>query len=292
MNWTKLFTLLGRILLAAAVFRTAVLATGERRPVLKPEEALSLWEDCTARERAGEIRKALGSMLKLLRSYPDNPTYLSFEAGLYNKLPDYRKEAAAWELYTDVAPFPNEACPQLGRAYARAGLADEELDACKRCLAFLPGDDDLKLYYALALEKRGEAAEAERFYAEILEGHPGYHDAALGLARIRMRAGRLDGVEKLIKNVLEKSPKNTDALFSWAMLASEKNDNALAERTLEAAIAVNPDYTDIHRFLGRLYSKDGNREGAIKAFENILRLEPGDAAAAKKLRELREENRK
>jgi len=157
----------GRLFLAAAIFWTAAYTIGERRPFLSTRKASLLWGEGRLRERTGEIPRALQNTRRLLLSYPDNPAYLSFAAGLYHKLPDYGKEAAVWELFLDAAPSPAAACPQIGRAYGKAGFPDKELDAYRRCLAFSPADKASIFNYALALEMRGRPDEAINLYRNL-----------------------------------------------------------------------------------------------------------------------------
>lgn len=285
MNTHPLVRASGRLLLAAALYATAGRANGERRPRLGSQQAKALWDQCRAKRKGGNHRGSLALVHRLLRSFPDSHIYLEFEAENYGLLGDARSEAAAWELYMQVAPFPTTACPQLGRAYSRLGFSDKAFEAHRRCLSLYPSNPDLMLYYALALQGRDRPDEAEKLYREILADYPGYHDAAIGLGRNLLRRDRLAEAEEILGPVVEKAKTNPDALLAGAELAEKKGNRPLAKERLRAAIALSPSYADLYRVLGRLCERDGDREGARRAYEALVKLEPGDADAAARLKE-------
>ena len=42
-------------------------------------------------------------------------------------------------------------------------------------------------------------------------------------------------------------------------------------------LSINPNYSNAKYYLGLIYDRDGNKQAAIKEFEEILQLNPGNA---------------
>jgi len=227
---------------------------------LSPETARGLWESSQASEKAGDPDKTAASLKPLLQTFPDNPMYLALSAETHRQLHQPAEEASDWERYIKVAPQPAEACPALGRAYEAMGLPDKALDAHRRCLAMDPTKSDLMLYLALALERRREMVEAEKWYRATLARSPGYGDAQIGLARVLIFRGRIREAETLSQTALHDTPDNTDALLVGAMIAEKKRRPQQGVLLLEKALRLSPNYEDLRVVLDRLrWEKQGPR---------------------------------
>lgn len=255
---------LASLALAWALWWTAGAADGTRRPSLTAEAVRALLEDAAAARKEGRPRDALKAAERLLRFSPREPRYLALKAELLGLSGDAAPEAAAWEEYAAVAPFPTEACPALGRAYERAGDAARGLEAHRRCLSWDPSKSDLKLYHGRALEGAGRAAEAERLYREILAASPRYSDAALFLGRILLRRDEVPGAAALIEPVLARAPKNPDALLFGAMLERRRGRPERAKELLRRGIEVSPAYADLHLVLASVLEAEGDAAGAAR----------------------------
>lgn len=255
---------LASLCLSAGLFWSAGSADGTRRPALTAEAIRALLDEAGAARQSGRPRDGVVAADKLLRVSPREPRYLALKAELLGLAGDARAEAAAWEDYAAVAPFPTEACPALGRAYERAGDAARGLEAHRRCLSWDPGKADLKLWYGRALEGAGRAAEAEPLYHDILETSPRYSDAALFLGRIRLRRDDVAGAAQLIEPVLARAPKNPDALLFGALLERRRGRPDKAKELLRRGIELSPDYADLHLVLAGILEGQGDAAGAAK----------------------------
>lgn len=273
--------------LGAALLATAKHATSSRLPSINAGQAGKLWAKALRNRDEGNPGQALSLTQKLLRSFPNNPMYLSFQAEMFREMKRYRDEAASWELYMKTAPFPTEACPHIAKAYDNMEKPGLALAAHRRCLALDPGKSDLQLYLALALEREGQDDEALQLYQSILEKSPGYSDAKLGLARILTGRNFLSQAQSLVESVLQNSPKNTDALLAAGKIADKQGRREEAKDYLRQAIAQSPTYKDLYRILGRWLEQDAQPQEAIKIWESLLKLDPDDAALRTKLHKLK-----
>jgi tetratricopeptide (TPR) repeat protein len=277
-----------RLALGAALCWSAVSASSLSRPELSIERSQELWEQAQVERASASPKKALSSVDRLLGSYPDNPIYLSFAAQLFQDLKDPGREAAAWELFMPVAPFPAEACPRLGQAYRELGQDDKALDAFRRCLEADPGKSDLLFFIGQEQARQGRTAEAASYFERVLKRTPESPDALLGLARLKLAQDDLAAAQALVGRVLSKSPKNADALAESARIAEKRGDYQNAQRMLLTAIAESPSYADLYRMLGRVSLAAGDRAAALKAYSALRELLPEDEEAALRLKRLQD----
>lgn len=259
--------------LLLASFWGAGLWSGARAPLLGAQAAQSLREEARRAGKQARHAASLKASRRLLRHYPRSHIFLELEAEALRGLKNFRHEAAAWELYRQVAPFPATACPQLGRAYAAQGSEEKSLDAHRRCRALDLNDPDLSFYYGQALARAGRQAESEEVMSALLARSPGYHDAAIVIARARLEQGRLDEAEALLSRIVAAAPKHPDAWLVYGMLAREKGDKTASKGRLRKAVSASPAYADLYRVLGRWLSEDGDAEEAARVKAKLEELE-------------------
>lgn len=94
-----------------------------------------------------------------------------------------------------------------------------------------------------------------------------------------MEDGRLDKAEKHLQAALRLKPDYVEALTSLGnvYLMEGRRDEALRE--LKTALKLNPKYTEAHINLGNLYSAEGRLDEALGEYETVLRLNPDHAEA-------------
>ena len=114
----------------------------------------------------GRFADALPLAHELERTYPREAQVAIWLARVHHGLNDSGSEVVAWERYVTLSPAPEEACPALPEAYARAGKPAESLQAYERCAAFDDRDVvrlvDLGEAYARAHRTHDAIAQYER----------------------------------------------------------------------------------------------------------------------------------
>ena len=228
--------------------------------------------------KAHEYEKARPMLEKLHSEFPDNHIYLSRLATIYEAAGQTEKEIAALEKFMQVAPSPEDACPEIGDAYRRIGKGADAIHALERCVAVSP-TSDLIFYLGHAYERESMWAKAGQVYQRGLDQSPDYPDLRLGLARTQMRMGNIELAKKNTDSVLEKSPDNSDALLLAGMIAKRNGDLPSAMKYYTHGTEVAPTYTDIFRELARTAEDVNDRPTALKSWQHVLQLAPDDAAA-------------
>jgi tetratricopeptide (TPR) repeat protein len=124
---------------------------------------------------AKHFADALPIALELAASYPGEALPAYWLALAYEGLGRFQDEAAAWERFIAVGGAPEEACPGLALAYARASDGGAGLAAYERCVTLDARDPERLVDLAAALERAGrpsDALEAYRRAAALDSRHP------------------------------------------------------------------------------------------------------------------------
>ena len=233
--------------------------------------------------RYGKWERALRPTLKLHSAYPDSHIYSQQLAEIYDHLGRYREEAAMWEQFFVHAPLPIEACPQIGEAYQKQGLAKQAIGALERCLAVDPNSPDQIFDLARALERNGELDRAAEQYARGFALKPTYADLGVGLARVRLRQGKAEEAATLAGMVLARTPKNPDALLVMGLACVREGHRDEARAYLERGVQAADTYTDLHLALANLAEQDANLDSAILHYRKVVQLDKSNVEAAHRL---------
>lgn len=116
---------------------------------------------------------------------------------------------------------------------------------------------------------------------EVLEAAaraaPGEVPLALELSLARLNAGDLDAAAKSLAHILSRDPKNAQARFMSARIASERDDKPGAERGLRALVEDGVDGYAIELALGDLSRAKKDSAAARAAFEQAHHFDPTQA---------------
>ncbi len=104
-------------------------------------------------------------------------------------------------------------------------------------------------------------------------------EQALALAGKQIDAGQLQEAEGILRQILQKQPRNAFALHLMGVLAHRAGRAMLAVDLIGKAIAINPGVAQFHSNRGEMCRNLGRLDQAIHHGEQAVRLEPGNAAA-------------
>ncbi|MEQ1767355.1 MAG: hypothetical protein ABL859_08000, partial [Methylotenera sp.] len=138
-----------------------------------------------------------------------------------------------------------------------------------------PGVDPtlLEAYQAFT---RGEDANAQQKYRQVLQRDVRNVDALLGMAAIAQRQSRDADTQGWYQKVLEIEPRNSIA--QSAMASPRANTDLIStESRIKNMIAQQPDGANLHATLGNLYAEQNQWPSAQEAYFNASRLAPNNA---------------
>jgi cellulose synthase operon protein C len=229
---------------------------------------VKLYEDNKEKEKLEETLRTL------IRYYPAQK---EFRQSLMTFLLQTGRTAdVERELRAFVTAEPNDtgAGLDLVRLIARVrGPVDARAELEK-----LANEHADKLDYQLALvklnyaERKVEEANSQ-LQVIIDKGEPieNVHQAKLLKAEYLRQTGKTADADVLVKEVIDKDPKNADALALRAASRIEANDLAGAVTDLREALDQKPNSTQIRVILARAYERQGAIELAVNEFTQVLK---------------------
>ena len=130
--------------------------------------------------------------------------------------------------------------------------------------------------YATTFHERGILAEAEKFYAAILNVRPKHFNALHLLGVLRRQQGNNAEALRLISAALGMNPRSADALgsFSGVLLSLRLFDEALA--ACDSALAIQRDHIESIANRGHALSALALFDEALAAFDRVLAIKADD----------------
>jgi tetratricopeptide (TPR) repeat protein len=143
----------------------------------------------------------------------------------------------------------------------------------------LPPDIARSIAQGVALHRAGRLAEAERIYAQILQGRPDQFETLQLLAELNMARGNLADAQRAAAAAVAARPKSADALvfLGHVQRALRQDDEAL--KNFERALAFEPNHIDALGMTGDALLARGRATEALACFDRILKAAPQHAAA-------------
>jgi tetratricopeptide (TPR) repeat protein len=156
----------------------------------------------------------------------------------------------------------------------QAKRPQEAFDLLRETVETMPNSPDLIYDYAMVAERvqRFDVMEHELNKLIVLKPEMGHAYNALGYS-LADRNERLDEAQTLIEKALSLNPSDYFILDSMGWLKYRRGQLGQALDYLKRAYAVQPD-PEIAAHLGEVLWQQGNREEAIKTWENALHEHP------------------
>lgn len=201
---------------------------------------------------------------------------------------DGRLDAAQQALEQAVQRLPKDNGAKVALAdfiaTQRSRAAGET--ALRKFIETEPDNYDLRLALGALLQRSGASAEAVAAYREIINRDgvgPKGLIARNAIASIEAAAGHVSQAQALIDQVLDKNPRDADALILRAVLELSRNDPTSAIADLRAVLRDQPQSPGLQRTLARAYFAQGNAALAEESLRAAVEGAPTDAAAVVEL---------
>jgi tetratricopeptide (TPR) repeat protein len=156
-----------------------------------------------------------------------------------------------FEIETQMTPDSDSVAYNLGLAYTRGGEEDKALAALERSVTLNPQRSEAYLKMASIYEHRKDMARAEEMYQKFSAADPA--NAAV-------------------------------SFYNIGVIAWNENRNKEAAQYFRKAVAIDPKYAPAHRELARTLMASQDFAGALKHFQEYLKLNP-KAADAKEIQD-------
>lgn len=200
---------------------------------------------------------------------------------------DYETATQHFETALDTESENAQALHYLGRIALDAGDVDEAIERLEKAVALEDATSDYHFWLGVAygqkiqkvsfFEKGQLAPKLKSEFEKAVEMDPTNIRARMGLTQYYINAppmvgGSMDKAMEQIEAIKELDPRQ-GYLFLAQLLTGKKEYDA-AETELEAALALDPDDTDIHYQMGMLYQTKEDYGAAFEAFEEAIQIDP------------------
>lgn len=163
----------------------------------------------------------------------------------------------------------------LGRLLVDASRLDEAKEHFLHALTINPKFFKSKISLARAQFISGERELAVERLETARDDCPSFYRENLDHIVQMIRLGHDDAaVKQAFHEILEDRPSSAQVRREVAVQAIQNGDYAEAIRELKKAIVVNPDYPDLHNYLGIAYGNSGLADDAVEEFETALKINP------------------
>jgi Tfp pilus assembly protein PilF len=228
-------------------------------------------------ETAGDAKRAEDAYREAVRARPTFAEALNNLGLLVEAKGDHDAAIGFLERATKADANFAEAWVNLALAAEGAGKVEQAKGAYVRALALVPDDALTRANFGLLLLRAGESDAARTELREALKHADRTSVATLqalgnGLRRAGAPAEALEAM-RLAVRAREAGP--TPALLAELALAENAaGEKASAEKSLTAAIKLDPKYATAHYLLGNLLAARGAFKEAVTHFDRALKLEP------------------
>ena len=218
----------------------------------------------------------------------------------------YDAAVPAYEKLLESYPNYAQAHNDLGVLHFNRGAKDKARRHYEKAVDFQPENfiykKNLADFYYAAL---GQAEDALRLYVRALELKPGDAEVLMIAGHICVALNKYEDAKDFYNRALENEPWNADARQNLEKLSKvsatnvvsqdpEKiyqaaQDDAAADRgreaieKLETLLAGSPDHAPAHNDLGVMYYQAGDRESALRHYQQATRLDPANITFQKNL---------
>ncbi|MDR3530489.1 MAG: tetratricopeptide repeat-containing glycosyltransferase family protein [Rhodopila sp.] len=139
--------------------------------------------------------------------------------------------------------------------------------------------DEAKLRLGIDLHQQGRLGDAEKLYRDILQRNPKRSDALYLLGIIALATRKYQRAADLIGRSIQQNPHFPPAYCNRALALAQMKRHAEALANYDKAVALNPDFAEAHYNRGMLLRDLGRHTEAIASFDKAIAIRPNDAEA-------------
>jgi tetratricopeptide (TPR) repeat protein len=154
--------------------------------------------------------------------------------------------------FTDVHRF-------IGDAYLRKGMLDKAMYEYKKAIAIKPNNVPAHVGLGEIYLKKGKLDDAASEYKKAIGIYPDSASAHSGLGDVYLNRGKINEAVSEYNKTIAINPDHASAHFNLGCFYIKRGDNSLAANHLYKA--------------GVLYFRQGDREGALRAYEKLKQTE-------------------
>jgi tetratricopeptide (TPR) repeat protein len=188
-------------------------------------------------------------------------------------------------LWLAAYPLRADLTAASAQPLANSGRIDEAIDRFNGAAELNPAEASYPFLAARGHDALGQHADALASAAEAARRDPGTVQYALFAASQAEDAGDEEAARRWYRDAVARDPNDPPVLAQAGSYLLGAGDAQAAEPLLERSVALQAKPVSLV-LLGRARGEQGDLVGAREAFEQALKLEPGNEAAEQALRDM------
>jgi cytochrome c-type biogenesis protein CcmH/NrfG len=178
---------------------------------------------------------------------------------------DYRSTLALAQVYDYLSTLGVQGAAQTA---AQAYVASQKQD---------PTNPAIPLAMARLAANNSDAQDTTTYLQQALTLKPNYTDAILLVVQLDVANKDIPSAIKAATAAAQTAPGDAPIWFELGLLYYSNNDAANAQKALEQAVAIEPDYANAQYFLGLSDYIVGDVSDAIVQFKALDQSNPGNS---------------
>lgn len=267
---------MGNAVAAESAYRNAI--------IMDPDNLdwkLGLAQTLMQQNRHGEV---ISIMEPIIAAEPDKHQYWLFQTNGYLGLEDLDNAATNLEIIRRLGEATPSNLKLLGNIYLRREMPARALDAFSAVLTLENAKDHLDIAIdAVDLFNRlGEFGRAAELLATVREVELNSEQEleVLNLqAKVQKSLGNADEAARLLKQIVERDPRNGEALIELGNYYADQGEPELAEFQYEAAAKVEEHAFDAMVAEAQMHARNRDFSDAIELLRNALRIKQDNRVA-------------
>ena len=234
------------------------------------DNILGLLQQRRAEEAIARCRQALGS-------YPEDVNILGLLGAALGDRGQFDEAEEILLRVIDLTPTFAKPYEDLGTLLLQRGLAEKAIPLLEKAARLDPKQEAAHFQLGRALAQVGRGADADAAFERSFALSP--VRGMMAQAAEHHAAGRLEEAEPLCRQVLQREPRNVDALRMLGLIAAAAGDLDEAENLLRQALAEAPDHIAALFELGRVLKELERPDDAIDVYKTLIELQPDNPRA-------------
>ena len=210
-----------------------------------------------------------------LTQFPDEPNLLSLLGAALNRQCRGREAEPLLRRALEEEPGYAKGHEELGRSLLQLGRFDEAIESLYKALDLDPKLQSAQLTLVHALTESGRTEQANQLMQSFLRADPARE--LIAKAAEHHRAGRLEEAEGIYREILQRDPRNLEALRLLALIAMDAEHYGQAEKLLQRAVEIAPDFLAAWIDLSRAQLERLDLSAALQSIERAAALNPRSA---------------
>jgi tetratricopeptide (TPR) repeat protein len=221
----------------------------------------------------GNAKKYLEKVVKL---NPSTIEAYALLASVYSKQRDYTDAATAFNKVIELDPKRADAYFGLGDIYFRMQRWTDAVAALEKGVSLDSSRKEALFTIGNAYEELRDFAKAADAYEKYLQSNPeSPWTGFLRLGNCRMELGQYDQAVAALEQAQKAQPQDVNVNYRLAQAYEKAGQLKEAQATYENLVALNPaDAATYYGLIVRMYDGAGQYESAIEAAKKVIELNP------------------